>query len=102
MDNSPGGRDRWAREKESLEQEVQRLNVPLYVQVQKERLNNDLHILSIQEAENLKRKAKVTEAQAENRDKVIVLLKDELAQSESILNGNNEVIEQLTIEHQDI
>ena len=102
MDDSPRDHDQLAREKELLEQKVQRLNSLLDVQVQKERLNNDLHILSIQEAENLKRKAKATEAQAENRDKVIALLKDELAQSESILNGNNEVIEQLTKERQDI
>lgn len=102
MVNSPQGHDRWAREKELLEQEVQRIKALLDVQVQKERLNNDLYILSIQEAENLKWKAKATEAQAENRDKVIALLKNELTRSESILNGNNEVIGQLTKEHQNI
>lgn len=102
MDHSQRRRDQWAREKGLLEKEVQRLRALFNDRAKKEKLNNDLWILSIQEAEDLKWKAKATEAQAENRDKVIALLKDKLTQSESLLNENNETIARLTKEHQDI
>lgn len=102
MDDSQPSHGRWAKEKELLEQEVQRLSALLNDRTRKEKLNNDLWILSIQEAEDLKWKAKATEAQAENRDKVIALLKDKLTQSESLLNENNVTIGKLTKEHQGI
>lgn len=102
MESPQRGHDRWAREKELLEQEVERLSALLDDRAKKGKLNNDLWILSIQEAEDLKWKAKATEAQAENRDKVIALLKDKLTQSENLLNENNDTIGHLTKEHQGI
>lgn len=54
MDDSQSIHGRWAREKELLEQEVQRLSAHLNDRTRKEKLKNDLCILSIQEAEDLK------------------------------------------------